>query len=445
MGPKKLVQMKILTLCLLLGVLTNVYSYGVDIYMAELQVSRGVEESSRKIIENSSFTSLLTHELSKVSSDKLVYKGIKKLSLPSKRVLKSDYITSKIDALVVCHFEKINYIVFGTLVIDPETNKYATSLKLYSLEKNAIIHEMNLDKIVTNESDYIKELSNVIKSDLQRLAAAEVITEAEIITAAVIEENKETETTPTEETDKSAETEKEDIPPDKNTAAVISPSKEEDKADKEEIKDSGDAEKGKPLDAVLAKFIKKKEEEKQEAAADEEKKPAEKLFSVFTSLGYFISFAGKWTPYLLSCVSLEQGLKYHFYLANTEGFDFLIRPAVFINYTFALNPDLTFLIHYHTLKFKVTLDAYFEFGNFFAFYAGGGPFYRFDIIDFQTPSGIFRTDMPYALGTTVILGVEFHLNKEKTFSLGLVNALDMTFYSEMLIEYEILAQVIFKL
>ncbi|MBN1799618.1 MAG: hypothetical protein JW822_13665 [Spirochaetales bacterium] len=434
--------MKILTFLLLLGVITNVYSYGVDIYMAELQVSKGAEVSSRKIIENSSFTSLLTYELSKMSSGDLAYKGLKKLSLPSRRVLKSEYITSKIDALVVCHFEKIDYIVFGTLLIDPDTNKYSTSLKLYSLEKNAIIHEMNLDKIVTNESDYIKELSNVINSDLQRLSSAEVIKEAEITTAAVVAESKET-----DKTEAAAETETEaEAAAETTAAAVVTPTGEKDKEEiKEQIKEAENVNRDKPLNAILAKFIKKKEEEKQEVAAAEAQKPAEKLVSVFTSLGYFVPFSGEWTPYLLACVSLEQGVKYHFYLANTEGFDFLIRPAFFVNYSFALNPDLSFLIHYHTLKLKGTLDAYFEFGDFFAFYVGGGPFYRFDIIDFETPHGIFRTDLPYALGTTILLGVEFHLNKEKTFSLGVVNALDMTFYAEMIIEYEIMAQVIFKL
>jgi hypothetical protein len=422
----------------MLGVLTSVYSYAVDIYMADLQVFKGSEQSAENLIQKSSFSSLLSYELSRIPSSELTYKNIKKFSLSTKRVLKSEYIASKIDALVVCHFEKIDYLVFGTLLIDPATKNYSTSIKLYSLEKNEVIHEINLKKMVTNEEDYIKELSSLIDRDFNKLLAADIIKKPEVIAAAVIEE------TENKTPDQIKEPEQEDKTSDANkAAAVVTPADEEKHTeDTEDIKDTEDA---KPLSAVLAKFIKKKEEEKQEAAADQEKKPAEKLFGIFTSLGYFVPFSGEWTSHILACVSLEEGLKYHFYLVNTEGFDFLLRPAIFVNYTFALSPDLSFLVHYHTLKFKGTIDAYFEFGDVFAFYAGGGTFYRFDIIDYETPSGVFRTDLPSALGATVMLGVEFNLNKEKTFSLGVVNALDMTFYSEMIIEYEILAQMVFKL
>jgi hypothetical protein len=433
---KKAIYKKIFVFCLFWGVVLNISSFGVDIYLAELQVFKGAEASSKTMVEKNAFSSLLTYEISRISSGELTYKGLKKFSPSTERVLKNEYVTSKIDALVVCHFEKIDYLIFGTLLINPETNNYSASLKLYSLEKNAIIHEIDLNKTAANEDEFIKELSPVIDKDMNKLLAAGVIVKPEVITTAVTKEIKET---PPEEEKKAAEEKKpaENKVPDKNTtAAAVTPEAEKDLKKNEE--------KGKSLDEVLAKFIKKKEEEK-EAAAEKDKKPTEKLLSVFTSLGYFIPLSGEWKPFIMPCVSIEEGIKYSLYLANTEGFDFVIRPAAYINYTFALNPDVSFLIHYHSLKFKGTVDAYFEFANFFAFYAGGGLFYRVDIIDYQTPTGIFRTDIPYALGSTVILGVEFYLNKEKTYSLGLVNVLDMTFFQELIIEYEILAQVSFKL
>ncbi|MEJ2664626.1 MAG: hypothetical protein P8107_11385 [Spirochaetia bacterium] len=410
------------------------YSYGVDIYLAELQASRGADQSSAKPIEKSSFTSLLVYELSRVSSGSLTYKGIKKLSTETKRVLKNDYITSKIDALVVCHFEKINYIIFGTLLINPQTNEYTAALKLYGLEKNTVIHEITFKQVVTNEDGYLTDLARRVNDDLSRLLAAGVITQPPVIVAQTPEPTPK----PTPK------------PPEKEPETVTTPpAAAETKTEKTETEQSEQAEKtdeGKPLDAVLAKFVKKKEEEKQAAeAAAKANKPAEPGMNIFTSIGYFLSMSGEWNPYILPCVSIEQGVKFNLFLVNTEGFDFLLRPAVFINYQFALSPDLSFIVHYHTLKLKGTVDAYFEFGDFFAFYAGGGPFYRFDIIDHQTPSGTFRTDLPFALGTTFMLGVEFYLNKEKTFSIGLVNALDMTFYAEMVLEYEILAQIAFKL
>jgi hypothetical protein len=425
---------KIVGLCLTLVVFGGAVSPAVDIYLAGLQVFEGADRAGAKPIEKSSFSSLLVYELSRISSGLLTYKGIKKLSTETKRVLKNEFVTSKIDALVVCHFERIDYLIFGALLINPKTNEYSAELQLYSLGKNAIIHEIKFDQTVTNEDGYLKDLAARINDDLERLLAADIITEPPSIAAAVIPPN--TTVPPVE--NKTAET----APPVKSENTVKEPVKEPEKEEPEAAKNT---EEGKPLDAVLAKFIQKKEEEEQEKAAEQKKKPEEPQMSIFTSLGYFLSMAGKWSPLILPCVSIEEGFKYNLYLVNTEGFDFLLRPALLLNYQFALSPDLGNLIHYHTLKLKGTLDAFFEFGNIFAFYAGGGMFYRFDIIDYQNPVGIFHTDLPFAMGSTVILGVEFYMNKEKSFSLGLVNVLDMTFYSQMVLEYEILAQISFKL
>jgi hypothetical protein len=435
---------KIVFLCLMLVAFGGAVSSAVDVYIAGLQMFEGADRAGGKPIEKSGFTSLLVYELSRISSGSFTYKGIDRLSTETKRVLKSEFITSKIDALVVCHFEKIDYLIFGTLLINPETNEYAAALQLYSLGKNAVIHDIKFDRTVTDEDEYIKELGTRINNDLERMLAADIITQPKVVTAAVTPKNN---ITPPAQ-NKAAET----PPPVKTENKKREPKQEAEKEKPEPVKNEAveneavkNEEEGKPLDTVLAKFIKKKEEEEQEESAAKEKKPEEPLMSVFTSLGYFLSMTGKWSSLILPCVSVEEGVKYNLYLVNSEGFDFLIRPAFVINYQFALSPDLDNLVHYHTLKLKGTLDTFFEFGNFFAFYAGGGVFYRFDIIDYQTPSGTFRTDLPYALGTTVILGVEFYMNKEKSFSLGLVNVLDLTYYSQMITEYEILAQISFKL
>ena len=138
-------------------------------------------------------------------------------------------------------------------------------------------------------------------------------------------------------------------------------------------------------------------------------------------------------------------IKYEVPITDTNEFDFSVRLGGGFSYSFAKNQPSIPYISYHSLAVKTAAEAYFQFSEVFAVFLGGGPFYQLDVIDFQNVSGSFFTDKATALGVQALLGVEFMLNKEGTFGMGLVNSLDIALFSTTSIEYNVRVVFIFRI
>jgi len=363
-------------LCIL--VITYIFST-VDIYISDLVVLKS-DSSNIENEEEEYLSSLFQEELIKTSSNSISYKTISTKGIDKLGGLNIDKVTTSLDALAVCFFQGIEYLIYGTIVIEGDNNQYSTSIKLYSKDAHKIIYEKNYTNVTTSKESYIAELANIINQEVSELF--EKIEKGDIVLTE-------------ERTFK---------PIIKQDEPINIGEDEEDK----KIKDNA------------------------------------KIFAFSISIGYYFPFMGKWMDILIPCTSIESGVKFGFVLADTDGFDLLLRPGIFFNYSFAINKPQNYIVHYHSLAGKIGLELYFEFSDFFAFSLGGGPQYKFDIIDRQTPSGGFWTDLPYAFGVFANLGIEFILGDDGAFSIGINNILDITFFNETNIEYKILIHFLFK-
>jgi hypothetical protein len=391
-----------ITLCAFVILFLCSQAFPVDIYLSKLQgfyTSRSDSESLNRKVDF--ISNQLKKELMNQSSDIITYDDLGGLAQRQRREYNAEPITDTLDALAVCFFYNIEYVLFGELYINSDTNQYRAEIKLYSKASGDITHTIEYSKVAENDISFSSGLATTINQELM-VKIAGISGEKEQGDETTDEER--LLDTVREELDKSDE--------DDRTAR-------DDRRDDRRDDDRYTRDDGK-----------------------------EKVFGLYASLGYFIQFTGEWVGVVLPCATMEEGVQWALPVVDKENFDFYIRPALLFNYSFSVqDPFNTYhiYVHYHSLAVKGNVDFFFEYSDFFGFFVGLGPQFKIDIIDFRTRSADFYTDIPYAFGVCGNAGVEFALNKPGTFRLGVNNVFDFTFYDATYIDYKILIYSIFRI
>jgi hypothetical protein len=70
---------------------------------------------------------------------------------------------------------------------------------------------------------------------------------------------------------------------------------------------------------------------------------------------------------------------------------------------------------------------------------GGGPGYRVDIIDYETTTRTFVSDMSFTFDVFAGVGVELLVGRHRSIALGLSNEIDVAFFSDRRIRNGVLA------
>ncbi len=391
----------IVSIFLLLGV--NLYA--IEIYIDDFQVIRLNPTEDEKVIEeeNEEISALLKNKILQTSTISLTYIPISNISnkpddlniLPIKNTL---------GALAACFFYKIDYILFGEISIETYNNKYLTIIKLYSKEENRIIYDLSYTENVNDQNEYFLGLVNTINQELTVILKQERLEQEKLEQEKLEQERLE-----------QARLEQEWLEQERLEQAKI----------EEEINNEPE------------------EDENEENNAENEDKNS--IIGFFTSIGHYFILNSEWKESISSVTCLELGIKFDFEVADNEKFDFLLRPGFLFDYSFAFNKERDGqIIHYHSLTSRLLLEAAFEFSDKFDFFIGSGIQYRFDIIDYQSPTNSFVTDIPYALGTFASLGFDLLIGKRKNTYIGLTNILDFTFFNELDINLKVMVHLYFK-
>ncbi|MBN2442168.1 MAG: hypothetical protein JXJ04_12515 [Spirochaetales bacterium] len=371
--------------------------FPVNIYISKLQAFYKARSDTDNLSRKAdSISNQLKKELMEQSSEIITYNDLGSLAQKQRREYDAEPITDTLDALAVCFFYNIDFILFGELYIGGDAEQYRVQMKLYSKISGDVIHVIDYSSPAGNDSAFVTGLATTINQELM------------VKIAGVTEDSKIT---------------------DKKTDEDRVLDKVRDNLDEQTDGDSS-ADDDKDREAAGSKITK------------------EKIFGVWISLGYFIQIHGEWTGIVMPTATLEQGVNWSLRAIDGKTFDFYIRPSLLFNYSFSVqNPYNTYhnYIHYHSLTVKANVDFFFEFYDFFGFFAGFGPHYKIDIIDFRVRSADFYTDITYALGLSANAGVQLSLNKEKNLDFGLNNIFDFTFYQNTYIDYKILAFCILRI
>ncbi|MBN2532503.1 MAG: hypothetical protein JXB88_06400 [Spirochaetales bacterium] len=375
---------------ILLFLISNLYS--IDIHISKLQGFYKARSEADVLSKKVEFISTqLKKELIRQSSDIITYIDISGLAKQRRKEYDAEPVTDTLDALAICFFYNIDFVLFGDLYLGGDEDQYKSQIKIYSKKTGDIVHTIEYSKTVENDITYAKELANAINQELMVKFAG--YSEDDVIAEG------------------------------KEDKRILDKLKDNKTNDSTEISDR--------IEGV-----------------DTIPEPGERIFGFYLSLGYYFQFSGEWKDSIMPSVTLEQGVNWSIRLVDNEFFDFYIRPFILVDYSFSVqDPYNTYhrYIHYHSLAFKVNLDCLFEFNDIFGFFIGFGPHYRFDIIDYRTYSNSFYTDIPYALGLCVNAGVEFNLNKEGSFKIGLNSIFDITFFDSLYTDLKVLSYVIFKI
>jgi len=374
----------------------NLYSY--EIYISKLQGFYQARSEADVLTRKVDFISNeLKKELLRQSSDIITYEDLGILAQKRRRDYDAEPITDTLDALAVSFFYNIDFILYGELYLGGENSQYKAQINVYSKNSGDIIHTIEYTKNVENDITFAKGLASTINQEL--MVKFEGYSEDSVIAG-----------------------EKDD----KNRSLDV-------------LNDRGDRKSSEDGSSSISDQI---------HGADTKIEPEERIIGVRTSVGFFLQFSGEWIEAVMPTATVEEGLQFDFMIVDGKSFDFYLRPSILFNYAFAVqDPFNTYhrYIHYHSLAFKLNLDFFFVLNGFFGFFVGLGPHYKVDIIDFRTHSDDFYTDIPYALGLSGNLGVEFSLNKQRSFSLGLDGIFDFTFYNDIYIDSKFLTYFVFRI
>ena len=376
--------------------LVDINLCAIDIYMDDFQIIRLNSTEDQQVIEesNKEILFLFENKLLQTTTNTITYGYFSDISTDKSGDFNISPIDDSLGALAACFFYNIDYILFGEIIIDIDNNEYFAIIKLYSNYKNEIIYDIRYSDNMIDQDDYFQVLANTINQELSVTLLEELLIEHEKLEQEKLEE-------------------------------------EEEEEQEEEAKDIEEEEKDEEEEIVIEE--------------DEKNEDKNSIIGFFTSFGYYYVLNSEWKEFITSVTSMEFGIKFDFEAADNERMDFHLRPGLHFNYSFAFNKDRTGLvIHYHSLLFRLLLEACFEFSDKFDFFIGSGVQYRFDIIDYQGPTNTFVTDIPYALGTFASLGFDFLIGKRKNTYIGVTNIFDFTFFNEIDVNTKFLLHFYFK-
>lgn len=390
---------KIAIYIILIILFSSMCLYSIDIHISKLQGFYKARSETDILSQKVDFISnQLKKELMRQSSDVITYADLGSLAQKRRREYDAEPVTDTLDALAVCFFYNIDFILFGELYLGGDDDQYKAQINVYSKKSGDIIHTIEYSKTVENDITYVKGLASAVNQELMVKFAG--YSEDSVIAGETDEEGR-----------------------------ILDQVRDE----LDERKDTDDS-------SRIADQI--------EGADTKIPKTGERVFGIYVSIGYFFQLSGEWIDAIMPSVTLEEGVNWAIRLVNTKTFDFYIRPAVLFNYSFSVQDPFNKYhryIHYHSLTFKGNLDFLFEFADIFGFFIGFGPHYKIDIIDFRTYSDSFYTDIPYALGLCANAGIQFNLSKDGSFQLGLNGVFDFTFFNSIYIDSKVLSYVIFRL
>ncbi|MBN1698305.1 MAG: hypothetical protein JW881_12395 [Spirochaetales bacterium] len=415
---------------LLLGVTTHVS--GISVYVSSLNSSYKsysdlTQESHKRKTDIISI--LFKKVLTDHSTGDLTFKDLSLLEKEKPSFISNEPVTDNLDALAICFFHKVDYVLYGELFIENDEKRYIASIKIYSKIAGDTVFSTDMVKDVSNEEEFVDALAERITIEFG-YKYAEIKTREEKTARERAEKLREEIGEP-----EIAEKEKETETGEEEGKATISKEESDLLAKIEKLLD--EKESGKEVkEEVVVKDI-----------PGTVRTSTEKIMSFHISAGYFYTVLGEWKDVVFPCVSLEEGIKWSLLLVNTATFDFYLRPAILIDYSFAIQSDDNAYhryVHYHSLTGKLLIEAFFEFGDFFGFFIGASPHYKLDIIDFRTHFDTFYTDIPYAFGVSGNLGCEFALNREKTFNMGLNVVTNITFFDTLYLDIKAYSHILLK-
>ena len=395
--------------CFLFGAL---FLVAEDIYISPFQLTgeRGeIDSGRRETQEEINLGSLLYKGLAAAAPGHLKYSPLPKLSAASLKILNRNMVLTKLEASVVCYYENIDYLLCGKIAVDKAASSYRTSIFLYERKSNSILKQMEFRGTAPKAEDFITKLITPLSKDIQIIFTGREMTER--------------------------------LPPVVNDDKQLPDSTDILREDETDIKTKIQEE----PDAVI-----KGDKTTDESKAIDEKKEhppsiPEHRISLYAEGGLFFIMQHEWQDAISPIATADLGIKFELPIVDSRELDFSIRLGGAFSYSFANNKPSIPYISYHSLALKSSLEAYLQLNEFFSVFLGGGPLYQVDVIDFQNLSKSFFTDRASALGIQALLGVEFLINEDGTFGMGLVNSLDITLFSTTSIEYNLRIVFIFRI
>lgn len=382
--------------------------WSLEIFIAPFKVLTPTGEQILDSMGEAKLLESLQNTLTQLSNPELVFKPLPPLSKATLNILKHSYVQTKLEASIVCFYEKIDYLLYGMIVFDKQNRIYSAQFTLYHRDSNSNLRQLSYAAQTDDESAFITQLGQKIATETPQVLSAGSIKERDTATSSSTTTSSAQERNP---------------PP-------LS------KTDTKEATPITTPETTKPAPSSV---------QTEEKIKYVEAPPRERLIQAIFASGFFFILEHEWMNMVKPFAVLSSGASLELPLIdNPLGFDFSLRASGFLQYAFANAQPNRPYTHFHSLKFKVSLEAYFQFQELFGFFAGAGPFYRLDVIDFATMVNLFFTDHVLALGGYAIVGLELMLNADRTLGIGILNSLDVTFYSQISYEYNLQFYFIFK-
>ncbi|HEQ72243.1 MAG TPA: hypothetical protein ENN69_07125, partial [Spirochaetia bacterium] len=362
-----------------------------EIYISpfQLRFTPGAGTDRNAADQQERLSALLQRRLKDLSANRISYRALPPLSPASFNVLKRNIVETKLEASVVCFYEKIDFLLFGTVTIDTANNSYAASFSLYSKKTNTIIKQMETGGRAASAEAFVDSLAPLLDKDIQILFPPQVT---------------EPQPTPTPVPSPGPTPSPTPKPSEESARTTTGPTAE---TTEPRTTDGG---------RETVKVITVPEE------------PTPKLWGMYLAAGYFFILQHEWSNAIIPAFTAEAGLRVEVPLIDSEDFDFSLRFGAFLNYAFSKNKPNIPYISYHSARLKIPVELYFQFSELFAFYIGGGPFYQLDVIDYQNISRSFFTDTSIALGFSGVAGLEFDLNPDGSLTLGVSAVLDAAMF-----------------
>ncbi|RPJ06607.1 MAG: hypothetical protein EHM28_09770, partial [Spirochaetaceae bacterium] len=208
----------------------------------------------------------------------LSFKPLSTLSPMSLNILTKNFITTKLEASVVCFYEKIDFILYGTITVDPVKQTYTSSLYFYNRSRNSVLRQFDSSGQAPSMESYLAEIAPPVAEEIQKVIASLPAVKTEPRPTPPPTGDKLPEITPPT-TDKT-------VPPvDTGDKTATQPDKTEPAADKTAT----------PENAVAIPQL--------------PPEPVERNFGIIISAGYFLMFLHEWQDAIIPCVVLEQGIK----------------------------------------------------------------------------------------------------------------------------------------
>ena len=374
-----------------------------EVYISPFQLTEANGEiiSSRLATqEELALSAIILKGLNAAAPKTLRFALLPSLSPASQKILNRDLILTKLEASVVCYYENLDYLLYGKIAVDQNTGTFKATVALYEKQTNAILKLMEFRDTARDAEAFVRNLIPQMAKDVLILFSGR------------------------EQPESSPPPEEKQIP---DQTTVTRTDGTDIKTRTEETPPERDEKTG--------------TEEK--TAPPPEKK--ERPISLYVEGGGFFIMQHEWFTAIDPLVTGDLGVKVELPIINTTNLDFSLRVGGALSYAFAHNKPAIPYISYHSIKVKSAIEAYLQFSEFFAVYLGGGPFYQLDVIDFQNVSKSFFTDRATTLGAQALLGVDFILNQEGTFGMGLVNSLDVSLFQTNAITYNLRIVFIFRI